>query len=91
MCLFKRTRTPNTTIITAETADFQHIREHKDFIEKYPCPNCNELHLRLVKHLQGKKGWETQIICDHCKSTGVMNTEGVEFNLSGVPEKEVKK
>ena len=90
MCLFKN-RTPNKTILTAETRDFQQIREHNKFIREHPCPNCSTKNLQLVKHQQGGKGWETQVTCTHCGSTGVMNSTGAAFNLSGIPEKEVKK
>ena len=84
-------RVANTTIINVETQDFIRIKEHREFIIKYPCPNCNKLKLHLVKHEQGRNGWETQIICDSCRSTGIMNSTGIEFNLSGIPEKEVGK
>lgn len=89
--LFKRkTRWDNTLILMAEASDFQQIKAHQDYIAKYPCPNCDKLKLRLVIDRRDRNGWESQIICDHCKATGIMNSGGVKFNLSGIPEEPKK-
>ena len=87
---FKKTRISNTVILNQESNDFQQVKAHREYVAKYPCPNCNQLKLLLIKHTQGAKGWESQVICNNCKSTGLMNSTGIEFNLSGIPEETVK-
>lgn len=86
----RKTRIDNATILRAETQDFIRIKEHRLFIAKFECPNCKTLKLKLILHKQVKGDWETQILCDGCQATGVMNKDGIEFNLSGIPRKEAK-
>lgn len=88
--IFRRSRISNTIIFPREKADLEAIKQHQDYIKHYPCPNCSELKLTLTKHVQGKLGWETQVLCNHCKADIIMDSTGLHVNLSGVPEREVK-
>lgn len=91
LSLFKTpNRISNKTIIPLIELDFQRLLQLRSYIESQECPNCKNKQLKLTIHEQGKEGWETQILCGACASTGVMNSTGVHFNLSSIPEKTEK-
>jgi hypothetical protein len=58
------------------------LKRLTDYTNATPCPCCKQIKkLRIFNYRRGRLDWEAAVICESCKSKGVLNPTGLHFNL----------
>jgi predicted RNA-binding Zn-ribbon protein involved in translation (DUF1610 family) len=76
--MFKQKTKHPTQTITESIA--QATRIHAQTVQ-LDCPGCNQKTLQLIKHTEGKDGFETEMHCGNCGFKGVVNSTGFEVQI----------
>ena len=65
---------------TTFTESIVEVNHFKALVKATPCTACTQRTLQLTQFVRNPKGWAARVNCTNCNLTGIVNSEGFDFN-----------